>query len=131
MEVEGNRSDALPDVEGEIDARGEVGVEVEVEMREETTLVDECIDASENNGNIVKLYTFALAMVSRVVSEWTSELGHLIVVLQGNAADAVEIICVGYIMNEMDDDISTQDKGQYLFPDINATCTYDYTGTEM
>lgn len=28
----------------------------------------------------------------------------------GNAADAVEILCVGYIMSEMDDDITTSDK---------------------
>jgi MFS transporter, putative metabolite:H+ symporter len=28
----------------------------------------------------------------------------------GNAADAVEILCVGYIMSEMDDDTSTSDK---------------------
>lgn len=54
------------------------------------SIIDRCIDESENNGYTVALYTFALAM--------------------GNAADAVEIICVGYIMSEMDDDIDTTDK---------------------
>mmetsp|Transcript_30811 Transcript_30811/g.57452 ORF Transcript_30811/g.57452 Transcript_30811/m.57452 type:complete len:509 (-) Transcript_30811:162-1688(-) len=57
---------------------------------EEDSIIDKRINASESNGNITQYYTFSLAM--------------------GNAADAVEIICVGYIMNEMDDDISTQDK---------------------
>lgn len=28
----------------------------------------------------------------------------------GNAADAVEIMCVGYVMSEMDDELTTQDK---------------------
>jgi hypothetical protein len=30
---------------------------------EEVSIIDKCINASENNGNIMKLYTFSLAMV--------------------------------------------------------------------
>lgn len=57
---------------------------------DEDSIIDKRINASESNGHIMQYYTFSLAM--------------------GNAADAVEIICVGYIMNEMDDDITTRDK---------------------
>lgn len=50
-------------------------------------LIDNC------NDDKTRLYTFILAM--------------------GNAADAVEIICVGYILSEMDD-ATTQNKGSFL-----------------
>ena len=31
----------------------------------------------------------------------------------GNASDAVEIMCVGYIINELDEEITTSDKGHF------------------
>ena len=31
---------------------------------DDSSIIDKCIDASENNGNLIALYTFALAMVS-------------------------------------------------------------------
>jgi hypothetical protein len=36
----------------------------------------------------------------------------------GNAADAVEIVCVGYILAELGDQLSTSDKGNTIFQPV-------------
>ena len=58
---------------------------------EESSELDRCINSCPDEKT--NLFTFVLAM--------------------GNAADAVEIICVGYILSEMDD-ATTQNKGWTL-----------------
>lgn len=51
------------------------------------TIMDRCLD--NPRGNVLNLFTFCLAM--------------------GNAADAVEILCTGFIMTELN--ASSADKG--------------------
>ena len=68
--------------EGDVLMQFEMG-----ERRDSPSIMDRCLDNPKDN--VLYLYTFCLAM--------------------GNAADAVEIMCIGFIMTELD--VSQTDKG--------------------
>lgn len=58
--------------------------------KNQASITDRCLDNPKSD--VIYLYTFCLAM--------------------GNAADAVEIICIGYIMTELN--VSQTDKGIHV-----------------
>ena len=58
-------------------------------IQDNQSVIDVCIDKCDEKK--IRLFTFILAL--------------------GNAADAIEITCVGFIMNQLGDEISDESKG--------------------
>lgn len=66
---------------------------------------------SDQDGDDSKV-ELSTSELDRLINQCTNDKTRLFtfILAMGNAADAVEIICVGYILNEMDD-ATTQNKG--------------------